>query len=45
MHDYQNHVAPTHFHSYFTPSSEMNGYNNRLASGRDLFLPRKTASN
>ena len=45
MYDYQNHVAPTHFHSYFTPSSEMNGYNTRLASRGDLFLPRKLQSN
>ena len=42
MYDCQNHLAPTHFHSYFTPSSEVHGYNTRLASGGDLFLSRKT---
>ena len=42
MHDRQNHLDPTHFHSYFTPSSEVYGYNTRLASRGDLFLTRKT---
>ena len=36
------HLAPTHFHSYFTPSSEVHGYNTRLASTGDLFLTIKT---
>ena len=27
MYDCQNQLAPTHFHSYFTPSSEVHGYN------------------
>ena len=38
----QNHLAPTHFQSYFTPSSEVHGDNTRLASRGDLFLTRKT---
>ena len=42
MYDCQNHLAPTHFHSYFMLSSEMHGYNTRLASRGDLFLSRKT---
>ena len=42
MYDCQNHLAPTHFHSYFTLSPEMHGYNTRLASSGDLFLTRKT---
>ena len=42
MYDHQNHLAPTHFHSYFTQSSEVHGYNTRLASRDDLFLMRKT---
>ena len=45
MYDCQNHLAPTHFHSYFTPSSEVLGYNTRLPSGGDLFLSRKLHSN
>ena len=42
MYDCHNHLAPTHFHSYFTPSSEVHGYNTSLASRGDLFLSRKT---
>ena len=42
MYDCQNHLDLTHFHSYFTPSSEVHGYNTRLASRGDLFLTRKT---
>ena len=42
MYDCQNHLAPTHSHSYFTPSSEVHGYNTRLAFKGDLFLTRKT---
>ena len=45
MHDCQNHLAPTHFHSYFTRSSEVHGYNTRLASRGHLFLSRKLLSN
>ena len=30
MYDCQNHLAPTHFHSYFTSSSEVHCYNTRL---------------
>ena len=39
---YDCHLAPTHFQSYFTPSSEVHGYNTRLTSRGDLFLTRKT---
>ena len=42
MYDCQNHLAPPHFHSYFTPSSEVHGNNTRLVSRGDLFLTRKT---
>ena len=42
MYDCQNHLAPTHFHSYFTLIFEVHGYNTRLASRGDLFLTRKT---
>ena len=42
MYDCQNNLTPIHFHSYFTLSSEVHGYNTRLASRGDLFLSRKT---
>ena len=34
-------MTVTHFHSYFTSSFEVHGYNTKLASGGDLFLTRK----
>ena len=42
MYDCQNHLAPTHFYSYFMSSSEVHSYNTKLASRGDLFLTRKT---
>ena len=43
MYHCQNHLAPTHFHLYFTPSTEVHGYDAiRQASGGDLFLTGKT---
>ena len=41
MFDCQNRSAPTHFHSYFTPSYEIHGYNTRPASRGNLLLTRK----
>ena len=42
VYDCQNNIAPTYFHSYFTPSSDVHSFNTRQASRGDLFLTRKT---
>ena len=42
VYDCQNNIAPTRFHSYFTPSSNVHSFNTRQASRGDLFLTRKT---
>ena len=44
MHSYHNKMLPNHFHEYFIPLSSIHYHSTRLATSKNLFLPRVNSS-
>ena len=44
MHSYHNKLLPNHFDEYFVPLSSIHYHSTRLATSKDLFLPRVDSS-
>ena len=44
MHSYHNKLLPNHFDEYFIPLSSIHYHSTRLATSRNLFLPRVNSS-
>jgi len=44
MHSYHNKLLPNHFYEYFVPLSSIHYHSTRLATSKNLFLPRVNSS-
>ena len=44
MHSYHNKLLPNHFDEYFIPLSSIHYHSTRLATSKNLFLPRVNSS-
>ena len=44
MHSYHNKLLPNHFHEYCVPLSSIHYHSTRLATSKNLFLPRVNSS-
>jgi len=44
MHSYHNKLLPDHFDEYFVPLSSIHYHSTRLATSKNLFLPRVNSS-